>query len=278
MPHAKNFLEHFITALAAFASLVTCIAFLYQESIQSMELSYVDKAMILTAIVLGCAIYSCFMIQKKTKVSFQFNPQFRLTVEQGDLFEKKGGIVIPVNEYFDTHVGDGVISPRTIHGKWILKYFSGKINDLDNQIDNGLAGKPFLQRPARQNGKARQYELGTCINIPIGESIYVLVALTHFDNDNHAFIDRKDYPIVFDRLISHLKHMRTEQPVFMPLMGTGLSRLRRTPQSLLNFLVDAIDFKYSDLAFPQGMNIEIFDIDIVNLNDLESYVENGLTL
>lgn len=278
MPHAKNFSEHFITALAALASLVTCIALLYQESIQEMHLSPVDNAVILTAIVLGCAIYSCFMIQRKTKVSFLFNPQFILTVEQGDLFEKKGVIVIPVNEYFDTHVGDGIISPRTIHGKWIHKYFSGKINELNDLISSGLAGRPFIQRPARQNGKARQYELGTCINIPIGESVYVLVALTHFDNDNHAFLDRKDYPIVFDRLISHLKHMRTEKPVFMPLMGTGLSRLRRTPQRILNFLVDAIDFKYSDLAFPQGMNIEIFDIDTVNLNDLESYVENGLTL
>lgn len=274
----KNFFEHFMTAFAAAASFVTCIAFLYQEDIAGFNLSNVDKAIILGAIVLGCAIYACFMTQTKTKVSFQFNSHFKLTVEEGDLFEKKGVVVIPVNEYFDTHVGDGIISPKSVHGKWINKYFYSKVADLDILIGNKLVGKPFEQVPPRDKAKDKKYKLGTCVDISIGDSTYVLIALTHFDRYNHAFLDRKDYPVVFDLLISHLQHMQIEQPIYMPLMGTGLSRLKRSPQRILNFLIDAIDFKYSDFSFPQGMNIEIYEIDTVNLNDLESYVENGITL
>lgn len=72
--------------------------------------------------------------------------------------------------------------------------------------------------------------------------------------------------------------MQIEKPIYMPLIDTGLSRLGRSPQRILNFLVDAIDFKYSELTFPHGFNIEIYDINTVNLNDLETYVENGLSI
>ena len=137
----KNFLQQFTIALAAISSAVTCIAFLFQDMANEILYSTPRKSLILITIVILCWIYSCYMNQRKTKVSFNFNQQFKLTVEKGDIFDKKGIIVIPVNEYFDTHVGDGIISHSSIHGKWINKYYAGKIKDLDKIIKKSLVQK-----------------------------------------------------------------------------------------------------------------------------------------
>lgn len=104
--------------------------------------------------------------------------------------------------------------------------------------------------------------------------------MTHFDKDNHAYLERKDFPIVFDKLIFHLNDisMQVEKSIYMPLMGTGLSRLKRSPQRILNFLVDAIDFKYSGDTFPYGFFVEVYDINQVNLNQLENHFDNDLSL
>ena len=50
----------------------------------------------------------------------------KLTIKQGDLFVCNGVVLIPVNEYFDTHVGDGVINENSIHGLFINEDIQGK--------------------------------------------------------------------------------------------------------------------------------------------------------
>ena len=276
----KKFWEYFILAIAALSSVVTLFGFVFQSSIQLESISMACKIVSFIAIILICLVYACIMTESKDKVIFRFNPQFNLTIEKGNLFEKQGIIVIPVNEYFDTHVGDGIISPNTIHGKFITNYFRNRVNELDKFLEDALLGKKYHTNESRRLGKKFKYDLGTCVDITIDDNVYVLVALTHFDGNDHAYLDKKDYPIVFDRLISHLHeiNMHVEKPIYMPIMGSGLSRLRRSPQRILNFLVDAIDFKYSAYTFPYGLNIEIFDINQVNLNQLETHFDNDLSL
>ena len=277
---SKKYWEYFFIALAALSSAVTLLGFIFESDINWKDISLCVKFTILILIIFGCMFYACLMTSRKTKITFKFNPQFILTIEEGDLFDKKGIVVIPVNEYFDTHVGDGIISPSSIHGKFINSKFKGRIDDLNTLISDGLKNKPCEYNESRQKGNKQKYELGTCIDIREGDNVYVLVALTHFDKDNHAYLERKDFPVVFDKLISHLNDisMQVEKPIYMPLMGTGLSRLKRSPQRVLNFLVDAIDFKYSDNTFPYGLFVEIYDINQENLNQLENHFDNDLSL
>ncbi len=275
---AREFFEHFPWSLAGISSFVTCYALLYQDVVNNWGLSCWDKAIILGGIFIICGIYACCMTHKKSRISIPFNPQFTLTIEKGDLFKKKGIIVIPVNEYFDTHVGDGIISPSSVHGMWINRYFKNEITRLDSVISNELASTPPKGYVPRTNGKSNKYELGTCIKVDEGDNTYVLMALTHFDQNNHAFLDRKEYPMVIDGLMSYLQRLQIEKPIYMPLIGSGLSRLRRSPQRILTFMVDAIDFKYAETPFPNGISIEIYDINQVNLNKIESLVKHELSL
>ena len=277
----NRFTEQFVWAIAALSSLVTLLAFIFQSNIDLTATPIFAKIIASVLILAACASYACWMSRQKTRLSLVFNPNFKLIIEKGDLFEKSGIIVIPVNEYFDTHVGDGIISPTSVHGLFINKIFKDRVNELDILIDTKLSGiQPTGECSVITLGKNIKYELGTCINIEENGNVYVLVALTHFDNYNHAYLEKKDYPIVIDKLMDNLQKisMHPEKAIYMPLMGTGLSRLKRSPQRVLNFLIDAIDFKYSDKTFPNGIHIEIYNINQVNLIQLEELFKNDLSL
>lgn len=274
----RAFTEQFIWAVAAVSSVVTLLGFLFQKEVEQLSLGIGAKLIVFLGLLLCCVVYACYMTWHKTVVSFKFNDQFLLTVEEGDIFAKKGIIVIPVNEYFDTHIGDGIISPNSVHGKWINELFKDRIHVLDTLITQALQTTPPIASEIRQNAKSNKYELGTCVQIKEGNNTYVLVALTHFDNDNHAYISKHEYAIVIDKLLDYLRILPIEAPIYMPLIGSGLSRLRRSSQRILHFLIDAIDFKYSEYTFPKGVFIDIYNINQVNLNQLEYHVENELKL
>lgn len=277
----KAYIQQCVWALAAISSAVTLIAFLFQGEFNQHNFVDGEKFVILVGIVIVCLIYACYMTNRKTRISLKFNDQFRLTIEKGNVFDKKGIIVIPVNEYFDTHVGDGIISPGSVHGKFIKEVFADRVDELDRMIEEALAEAdqhPIGQTPNRVNAKSKKYELGTCVEIHEDYNVYLLIALTHFDDNNHAFLNRLEYSNVIDKLIEHLKKLQTEQPVNMPLIGSGLARLHRSPQRILNFLVDAFDFKFSDYSFANGIFIEIYDMNQVNLTELEELYENGIKI
>lgn len=268
-----------MVAIAACASIATLIGFLFTTLWNDLGInSNVNKLIILVMLILICVIYACTMTARKTKIWFRFNQQFRLTIEQGDLFEKKGVVVIPVNEYFDTNVNERIISSETIHGKFIQKYFKDNVEALDEAIDSQLSSIAPVEDNIRHDAKSKKYELGTCVDVHLNGNTYVLVAFTHFDKDEHAYLPKNEFPIVLDKLIMHLNGLCVDTPCYMPLMGTGLSRMKRASQRVLNFIVDAIDFKYSDMSFPKGMFIEIYKMADINLNQLESHFENDLSI
>lgn len=135
---SKKYWEYFFIALAALSSVVTLLGFIFESDINWKDISLCVKFIILILIIFGCMFYACLMTSRKSKITFKFNPQFILTIEEGDLFDKKGIIVIPVNEYFDTHIGDGIISSNSIHGKFVNSIFKDRIDELNTIITDAL--------------------------------------------------------------------------------------------------------------------------------------------
>ena len=57
------------------------------------------------------------------KCTFRIRNNLKINIFYGDLFEQKGNIIIPVNEYFDTIVDDKIIAEKTLHGQFVKKIF-----------------------------------------------------------------------------------------------------------------------------------------------------------
>lgn len=205
-------------------------------------------------------------------------PQLRVNVREHDLFAEKGIIVIPVNEYFDTIVDDMIISSSSVHGKFVKKYLStGRtLNELDGEIRDQLKSvdaKRVKAPSSRPRGNQTKYKLGTCIDIQIGETTYVLFAFTRFDKDDHASVNSREVPSILNKLLAYLFTIASNQAISIPLFGTGLSRLNRSHKRTLLFLLDSIEYMCAEeYKFPGGINIDINRLSStdINLDDIKT--------
>lgn len=275
----RYFWKHFAAAIAALSATATLLTVLFD--FEWLKDCWICGALGSVLVMVGSFAYAFWQTRSKKSIDLELHSELKLTISEGDLFKKTGVICIPVNEYFDTHVGDGVIAEVSIHGKFIQRFFKNneRIQELEGKIKNKLSGISFQVHQRRlpccpQN----KYELGTCIDINEGENTYVLFAFTHFDDNDTAFISREEYSVVVRKLMQHLSKMVEGRSVYMPLFGVGLSRMRRTPQRVLLHLVDALDFSDS-YAILGGLNIVVESLRKanVNLTTLEYIIMHGIS-
>lgn len=156
-----------------------------------------------------------------------------LAVEIGDLLDKGFGrakkhkdiIVIPVNTAFDTEVTYGyektatpMVSERSIHGQWLVRMFKhGETSDdLKKRIEDNLA--------IRYGNSEREQRLGTIAVIENDKAAFFLLAISAFDQKNKA----QSTPAHIEDALKGLLRVYDEcgqgANMFMPLLGTGLSR------------------------------------------------------
>ena len=273
--YTKKFFSHFFIALAAIASMFTLITTFFNIQWQSIYFLGIRVAYLAIAIIiLVCVIYSILQIKRKKSIKLSISDNFKVTIKEGDLFEEKGIIVIPVDEYFNTHVGDGIINPRSVHGQFIQKFFNERIKELDNKIQDSLKsqeihGEYVSDSPFRDYLKDRKYELGTCIIIQDGGNDYIWVVSTEYDDNNLVRLNRKDYSILMNKLFSFLEIHATDKGVFMPLIGAGNARLNCSSERILHYLIDYFGFSLLEKKIIGGVNVVIPSIKDINLNRID---------
>ena len=84
-------------------------------------------------------IYAVWNIIPIRNISLLLRNNIKINIQVGDLFSKKGIIVIPVNTRFDTIADDIIIAKSTLHGQF-LQYYKAKYQnrDLDKEIEKSL--------------------------------------------------------------------------------------------------------------------------------------------
>lgn len=179
--------------------------------------------------------------------------------------------VIPVNEYFDTHNGDGIINPRSLHGQ-LNTLFADNIADLRNQIDAQLSKKdqlPLNRVRTRVNGLPyRRYPLGTCIRVRKGEQTYMLVALTRFNANEHVEVSTEEYPEIIRKMFNGIEQLNDGNPVYLPLIGSGISGYQLTEMQMLDTIVRCAH-NADTLGVTKGITLCLFNqdqLDKLNLN------------
>jgi hypothetical protein len=272
--HMRRFWGYFVAALGTLSSMTTLVAFI--ASPDKSNLSGLCIILYAIVIVVICVAYGIFMTKDIKKIDLYIHPKLSVIVKFGDLFSQKGVVVIPVNEYFDTIVDDKIIAHKTIHGIFIDTYFKDRLPELDSKISSSLDGISF-KSVIRKTGKQKIYDLGTCADVEDGQNIYVLVAVTHFDENDKAFVSVEELRNVYMKLFDHLEKMANSRPVYLPLIGAGQSKVPKSPQRLLLFMLNCWEF-FKCFSMPAGVNI-ILHSSIrckINLLQIEEYYTNNL--
>ncbi len=270
----KVFLNHFLVAIGAFASVMTMISFFFDIKWNVYpNITWV----VIVVILLVCIAYAYAQTLRKKKIKIRIAENFQLTIQEGNLFQQKGVIVIPVNDYFDTHVGDGIIEPTSVHGQFIINLFSDRVKELDEKIMGSLKLQGICgeEVPARQNGKNVKYPLGTCVDVMDGGNKYVWVVTTEFDKNNIARLSRDKLARVLDGLFSHIELVCGKDKVCMPVIGAGNARLNRSPERILHYIIDYCDFSLSEKKILGGVEVVVLSAKEINLGRIERIFENS---
>jgi hypothetical protein len=172
-------------------------------------------------ILLTVLTFICLYYINKERVSLKIRG-IKVNIEIGDIFHADGLKVIAFNEYFDTTVDDVIIAHHSLNGKFIDNYIDNDIESLKSTITE--AKDTATLKTTTRNGRS-VYPLGRII--PYKD--FLLLAFTHFDDDNQAHLTQKDYEDCLRVMWSEICRVYANRPVFIPLLGSGITRFDGTP-------------------------------------------------
>lgn len=221
------------------------------------------------ALLAGIFAYMLYRANKMESSKLKINGT-DVNIYYGNIFEQKGKKVIAFNEYFDTQVDDKIIAKKSLNGQLITDVFGS-----DEKIEKAIAENERLKNEnlllenvqRLYGGKTTQYKLGSVC--PVDD--YLLLAFTRFDKNNKAYLTVEDYITCLMHMWSELDTYYAQQPIYIPLLGGGITRFNGAtvePQDLLKYII--ITFKASRITFKGGLNIVLYegDKDKINLHDI----------
>lgn len=253
----SNFLNSLLVTIGSLSSFVTILWAFFPSPLSSLA----NKCpwSLLFGLLILAIIYALYANRSKNEIKLSLSDKVKANIFFGDLFESKGIIVIPVNEYFDTTVDDKIISSNTIHGKFIQKFFGGNEADLKKQLKTGLARcAPLEVNSERKSGNKNKYPLGTVCEVKNGSEVFYLVALTRFNSNHRAEVKNSEYQRVLCDLFSYIEQNSQGRKVSIPLIGAGHSGVKLSKQKLLEFLLFSITLK-EDLTLINGVNVVLHE-------------------
>ncbi|MFE5321903.1 macro domain-containing protein [Paenibacillus sp. NPDC056579] len=201
-------------------------------------------------------------------------------VKVGEIFKEDGLKVIGFNEYFDTIVGERMVSESSLNGIYLTQIVSdASVLDRLIEKDEGLRDKVVGINNTRSRGKRKKYKLGTIFK----NGDYLLTAFSRFDEDNRAYLYMNDYINLLLNLWNEIDKVYAGRSVTIPLMGSGITRFKEyshiTEQELLELLLWSFKISRIKFTYPAKVTFVVHDSkkDKVNFYKLRGGYLNGIS-
>ena len=191
--------------------------------------------LILVVLSVTVGIWRAF--PKKTIELVVPNSDSSFVIEFGDIFQKNGCIAIPVNEYFDSQLGDHV-SPNSLHGQFINSVLGGQSSAFDSLVSQALSKVTPIQTVSRCSGKQLRFTIGTTACLKINNKNYLLFALSK--TDLHTLKASASIHELWDALAGLWESIRNNSngdKTYIPLIGSGLSGVGLPPENLAEIII-----------------------------------------
>ena len=184
--------------------------------------------------VLGALAVAAARLSSPASVSFVMKGT-RTPVEicVADLLASGGHIVVAVNEFFDSALGNHVAA-SSLHGQCIVRLFGGDGPRFEQAADTALAAVPPLETVLRTSGRGRRYAIGTTAAVEHGATKVFLAALSKTDLTTlRASASYADLVTCLDGVWAAVRTHSNGDPVSLPLIGAGQSGVGLSHQALL---------------------------------------------
>ena len=214
--------------------------------------------------------------KKQNSIRLKINNS-EIEVKFGDIFAEDAELkAIAFNEYFDTKVDNVIISESSLNGQFINKYYAQNIQKLDEIIENDqhIQENEVGKNETRVDGKKVKYRLGSVVV----EGQYLLIAFSHFSNDNKTYLGISDYISCLLNFWNEVDRVYAGRTVVLPLLGSGITRFKGyegiSDQELLELIIWSFNVSRIKFKYPAKANIIIFPgkkdkINLLSLKKLE---------
>ena len=163
-----------------------------------------------------------------------------------DMLKQRGDITVSVNDTFDTTFEGDFVSPKSLQGRFQLKYYGRKrILLLDNQIEAQLSGDTsYFKLNDRIMSKAKRYSPGKVIKLDVGKwwniggrkHAYLLALSQSTAYGTASTLDEHFYSAIqcFWEQIREIGHKET---LNIPIIGTGRSGLQKDRMTIIKDII-----------------------------------------
>jgi len=178
----------------------------------------------------------------------------KVTIDQGNIFERDGWKVIGVDDTFSTSEDDMVISNSSLHGKLLKRLRdTGKIGAFKDAIEKDTRNVSL--------GSVKTYE------------DYMLLAWTHLNSDNEAHIDNSNYESILRKMWTEIGRVYSGRAISLPILGDGITRfdgISEKPSSFELLKCMLCTLRTSNVQIKAPINIVVYDrINEINLYNLK---------
>lgn len=249
---------------------------------------------IIKVVFLSVCMYICLYlfyilkIFKGKKVTvLNFKEDHHLYICYGDLFQynylknKKlpRKVVIPVNRFFDTAVDDRLIAQSSVHGQLFKKIYekgSDTPETLHKKVSLQLKGciKQRIYKKDKPQGYLNKYLIGTIAEIKDDNINYILLGLTDFDANLSASVTMEDYVLAISKLMEYCIKKSQGNPIVMPLIGGGFSKIPSPEKDILKYLIATIQLYKNQIHNDMYIVIREDAKSEITIANLKDYMEN----
>lgn len=277
------FKHHFFKSLSLLFSVLSAVLLLISK--EDIGVNSVCRAIVFFGITIIIATVYAILITCFYKKREVFdNKRGKLILKYGDLwkiaFPKHIGrfkptakriVVVSVNTTFDTIVDTELstvkkplVSANTMHGQWIEEMQKRNVDivALDEAIQKNLECQGIrpikeLDRSQKERGNISCFEKGTIAVYEYDNTIFYLLALSEFDENNNAQNSKDELIKTIEKLIEYYNNYGQGYDLYIPLLGTGMSRTDITPNDALQIMVSY--FKIYKSKVNGNVNIVIYN-------------------
>lgn len=198
-----------------------------------------QKEPILTTIAIVATLSGVLRLFQPSHISFTAaGARLKIEVKCGDLFAEPNIIAVPVNDFFDTELGD-FVSPKSVHGQFLEQFYDGKPGIARRAIDAELKATGAVATVDPSAGqRSHRYPVGqTCVVEAKGRRA-VLVALASADaTTRQTAASLAQYVNALTDLWVVVRACCHNETVSVPLMGAGPSRTNLPLQQLAELIL-----------------------------------------
>lgn len=234
------------------------------------------QMMVIVGLLVSC-------IHNRRKIGFckkVSNRDMQIAVSVKDIFSNRtaNSFVIPTNTFFRTKLDNEYISSRSVQGRFQLKYFKNKINDLDARISASLTTQGIVGEDATDSfGPTKKYPIGTVAKVDYKRKHFYFVAV----NDVNEFgkpigqtIENVTTALI--SVVDAIRRMGHCDILCIPLIGSGRAAIQEATKEIVS--QKTIDcFVQTEDKVISKLIISIYPKDYLNgevdLERLERYLD-----